>query len=47
MFWGSFGGRGCPTGGPHLDSEMWETINPNSPLSISDAWNTTNLNPDH
>jgi hypothetical protein len=26
---------------------MWEAINPNPPLSISDAWNTTNPNPDH
>jgi len=23
---------------------MWETMNPNPSLSISDAWNTTNLN---
>jgi hypothetical protein len=32
-------------GGPHLDSEMWETINPNPPPWISDTWETTNLKP--
>jgi len=31
-------------GAPHLNSEMWETIDLNPPLSISDAWDTSNLN---